>query len=216
MATVLIVEDDNIQARKVERALDDMGVTHKHAASAEDALRICRRHRFEMFLIDTGLPGVDGFSFARKVRDHTNAAVIFMGEADSEAQKVFGFELGADDYLVKPFGMLELSCRIKAVLRRCSECRPVKVYDMDSEAHTVEVDGEVIHLSPIEFRLFRELILAGGSTVSRAALIRNVWGDSSYATDHTLKERVRSLRRKVGQCRVQNVYGEGYRIVPKE
>lgn len=129
MTRILIVEDDAEHARRIERALDDMGIKHLHASSAEEAVQIARRNRIRLYLVDVELPGVSGFSFVQLVRDRTNAPVIFMGDLDDEAQKVYGFGIGADDYLVKPFGMLELSCRIRAILRRCE----VRHWHADSE-----------------------------------------------------------------------------------
>lgn len=214
---VLIVEDDNVHAQRIMGALDDMGMQHMHAVSAEEAVPMAKRNRFGVFLVDVALPGVSGFTFAKAVRERTNAPVIFMGDEDSEAQKVYGFELGADDYLVKPFGMLELSCRIRAILRRCGKHRDdhASLLRMCRDEHTVEVDGEPVSLSPIEYALMFELAMAGGRTVSKQSLIRNVWGSSSMATDQALKERMRSLRSKVGKDRIVSVYGDGYRLVPE-
>lgn len=191
MTRILIVDDDLAHARKIERALDDMGMKHLHAASAEEAVEIARQTRIRMYLVDVTLPGVSGFAFVKLVRDRTNAPVIFMGDLDDEAQKVYGFTVGADDYLVKPFGMLELSCRIRAILRRCE-----------------------VKLTRIEFDLLYQLAMAGGSTVSKATLIREVWGDQTMADSAALKERMRNLRKKVGKRHILSVYGEGYRLVP--
>ena len=103
MVRILIVEDDVVHAREIERALDDIGIRHLHARCAEEAIRLARQHRINMYVIDIDLPGVSGFTFAQVVRDHTNAPVIFMGDIDNEAQKAIGFEIGGDDFLVKPF-----------------------------------------------------------------------------------------------------------------
>lgn len=164
MTRILIVEDDAEHARRIERALDDMGIKHLHASSAEEAVQIARRNRIRLYLVDVELPGVSGFSFVQLVRDRTNAPVIFMGDLDDEAQKVYGFGIGADDYLVKPFGMLELSCRIRAILRRCE----VRHWHADSELgldrseQTATVDGRKVRLTKLEFDLLYQLAMAGG------------------------------------------------------
>lgn len=211
----LIVEDDKVHAERIARALDDMGMEHFRAESAEEARQIARTQRIGVFLVDVELPGISGFSFARIVRDNTNAPVIFMGDVDDEAQKVLGFSIGADDYLVKPFGMLELSCRIRAILRRCGRHRQDTAAElrMSAEDHTVIIDGRAVQLTPIEFALMFELAQAGGRTVSKHTLVRNAWGGSFLATDQALKERMRSLRAKVGKDRIASVYGDGYRLV---
>ena len=216
MTRILIVEDDAEHARRIERALDDMGIKHLHASSAEEAVQIARRNRIRLYLVDVELPGVSGFSFVQLVRDRTNAPVIFMGDLDDEAQKVYGFGIGADDYLVKPFGMLELSFRIRAILRRCE----VRHWHADSELgldrseQTATVDGRKVRLTKLEFDLLYQLAMAGGSTVSKATLIREAWGAESMASSRALKERMRNLRKKIGGGHIVCVYGEGYRLVP--
>lgn len=147
MTRILIVDDDLAHARKIERALDDMGIKHLHAASAEEAVEIARQTRIRMYLVDVTLPGVSGFALVKLVRDRTNAPVIFMGDLDDEAQKVYGFTVGADDYLVKPFGMLELSCRIRAILRRCEvkHWHTDVALGLDRARRTATFDGKQVN-----------------------------------------------------------------------
>lgn len=215
MTRVLVVEDDVVTARRICRALDDMGIKHMHAASAEEAIDIARKNRIRLYIVDVTLPGVSGFRFVQIVRDRTNAPVIFMGDVDDEAQKVYGFGIGADDFLVKPFGMLELSCRIRAILRRCEakHWRIDGAFGLDRASLTAEVDGKRVKLTKTEFELLYQLAMAGGSTVSKATLIREVWGAESMATGGALKERMRTLRKKVGDGHILSVYGDGYRLV---
>lgn len=139
-----------------------------------------------------------------------------MGDLDDEAQKVYGFTVGADDYLVKPFGMLELSCRIRAILRRCEvkHWHTDVALGLDRARRTATFDGKQVKLTRIEFDLLYQLAMAGGSTVSKATLIREVWGDQTMADSAALKERMRNLRKKVGKRHILSVYGEGYRLVP--
>ena len=170
-----------------------------------------------MYVIDIDLPGVSGFTFAQVVRDHTNAPVIFMGDIDNEAQKAIGFEIGGDDFLVKPFGMLELSCRIRAILRRCEIKRysASNAFKLNRDDHTVEIDGRKIRLTKLEFDLMFQLVMANGATVSKQTLICEVWGGDSMATNEVLKARMHSLKSKVGVDRIKAVYGDGYRIITK-
>lgn len=217
MVRILIVEDDVVHAREIERALDDIGIRHLHARCAEEAIRLARQHRINIYVIDIDLPGVSGFTFAQVVRDHTNAPVIFMGDIDNEAQKAIGFEIGGDDFLVKPFGMLELSCRIRAILRRCEIKRysASNAFKLNRDDHTVEIDGRKIRLTKLEFDLMFQLVMANGATVSKQTLIREVWGGDSMATNEVLKARMHSLKSKVGVDRIKAVYGDGYRIITK-
>ena len=218
MTRVLIVEDDNVHAEHIEHALRDMGIDYLHAQSAEEAITLSEKYRIRLYLIDIELPGISGFTFARTIRGSTNAPVIFMGDIDDEAQKVCGFGLGADDYLVKPFGMLELSCRIRAVLRRCEaqKCVDYRNIKMNITDHSVLINGEKIKLTPTEFSLLFELVMAGGKVVGKKSLIRNVWGAESSASDHTLKESIRRLRKKIGKDAIDSVYGEGFIFVPEQ
>lgn len=215
MTRILIVDDDLAHTRKIERALDDMGIKHLHAASAEEAVEIARQTRIRMYLVDVTLPGVSGFAFVKLVRDRTNAPVIFMGDLDDEAQKVYGFTVGADDYLVKPFGMLELSCRIRAILRRCEvkHWHTDVALGLDRARRTATFDGRQVKLTRIEFDLLYQLAMAGGSTVSKATLIREVWGDQTMADSAALKERMRNLRKKVGKRHILSVYGDAERAL---
>lgn len=128
MVRILIVEDDVVHAREIERALDDIGIRHLHARCAEEAIRLARQHRINMYVIDIDLPGVSGFTFAQVVRDHTNAPVIFMGDIDNEAQKAIGFEIGGDDFLVKPFGHRGGDERRRLRRRLDVDHRPVPVH----------------------------------------------------------------------------------------
>ncbi len=124
----------------------------------------------------------------------------------------------AADLLVKPFGMLELSCRIRAVLRRCEaqKCVDYRNIKMNITDHSVLINGEKIKLTPTEFSLLFELVMAGGKVVSKKSLIRNVWGAESSASDHTLKESIRRLRKKIGKDAIDSVYGEGFIFVPEQ
>ena len=212
---ILVIEDDKIHAERIVNLLKDMGMKHFYAESAEDALTISISNRIDLFIIDVSLPGVSGFTFTRKIREQTNAPVIFMGDINNESCKVYGFCVGADDYIVKPFGMLELSCRIKAVLKRCHTNKTLKAetFTLNHANHSVETSEKTIKLTPIEFDLLFKLVKADGNPISYTNLIRSVWGSDSLATKHALKERMRSLRQKIGKKHIQNTYGEGYYFV---
>lgn len=218
MTRILVIEDDKIHAEQITNLLQDMGLDYLHSEDAETALELTESHRIDLFIIDVSLPGVSGFTFTKKIREQTNAPVIFIGDSDSEAYKVYGFCVGADDYLVKPFGMLEFSCRIKAVLKRCRISKTIKseTFTLNHANHSVETKDRTIKLTPIEFDLLFELIMADGKPISYTNLIRSVWGADSLATKHALKERMHSLRQKIGKKYIQNAYGEGYFIALKQ
>lgn len=218
MTRILIVERDESETRKISKSLSEIGIDYITAGSAEEAITKVNRYTFDLFIISVELPRINGFTFAKIMKEKTCAPIIFTSSADSEAQKIFAFDLGADDFLVKPFGMLELSCRIRAILNRCQKPRIMNIgaFNMNYEEHTVDIDGKLIYLSNIEFRLLNELILANGKTVSKTSLIRNVWGDESAANDNTLKERIRTLRKKIGRDRIKSVHGNGYRFVSEK
>lgn len=215
MTRVLVVEDNDKDLNIITKSLSDTGISYIYAKSAREAIRYFDKYYFDLFIIKVELPKVNGFALTRIIREKTNAPIVLTGSTNEEAKKIYGYNLGADDYLVRPFGMLELSCKIRVILNRCK--RPaamnISLIDLNYEDHTVEIGGETIYLSNLEFKLLNELILANGKTVSKVSLVRNVWGNESAASDNTLKERIKSLRKKIGKEHIKSVHGSGYRFV---
>lgn len=221
---VLVVEDEADIRRLVVLHLEREGFRCRTAASGPEALQAVRAARPELVVLDLMLPGLDGLEVCRRLRADPATAglpiVILTAKAD-EVERVVGLELGADDYVVKPFSPRELVARVRAVLRRARAPEPARVVEagrirMDVSAHQVEVAGQPVELTRREFDLLQALLLAPGRVLSREHLLGRVWG---YARADDIESRtvdvhVRRLRVKLGQegRRIQTVKGLGYRL----
>ena len=184
------------------------------------------REKADLILLDLMLPGENGLSILRDLktrRDTMGTPVILITAKDGEDDVVQGLELGADDYIAKPFGIMELIARVKAVLRRCGpgeerEIIEVDEIRMDTGRHTVQVSGREIALTLKEYALLRVLMQKPGRLIEREALIDAVWSRDYMGASHTLDAHIQTLRSKLGSSgsRIQTVYGCGYRICPSE
>lgn len=182
------------------------------AFSAEEALVLARRRRYGLYIIDVSVAGAEP---CRVIRRFSSAAVIFVAPGHDSGKAVEGFEAGADDYVSKPYGMLELSGHVRAVLRRCEGQKRRRVEWIDEETRTAMVDGERVALSPTEFEILMTLASANGAAVSKREIVRGAWGGGDFATDDALKVRMKALRDKIGAERIETVRGYGYRM-PRE
>lgn len=184
------------------------------ASTARDAMALAKRRRYSLYIIDIEAGGIEP---CRVIRRFSRAAVIFLAPERNEAEAVAGFDAGADDYLPRPYGMLELASRVRAVMRRCSGA-PMRsrVGWLDESTRSVRVDGRDVALSPTEYDILVTLAEAQGAPVSKREIVRSVWGDCTFATDDALKVRVKALRDKIGAQRVETVRGYGYRLVPEQ
>lgn len=179
------------------------------AATPKEALALTRRRKYSLYIIDIEAGGIE---LCRIIRRFSKAAIIFISPERNEAEAVAGFDAGADDYLPRPYGMLELASRVRAVMRRCSDTK-CRIEWLNEATRSVIIDGEPVALSPTEYGILMALAQAGGSAVSKRDIIRAAWGDCSFATDDALKVRIKALRDKIGAGRVETVRGFGYRLV---
>ena len=178
-------------------------------ATPKEALALTKRRKYSLYIIDIEAGGIE---LCRIIRRFSKAAIIFISPERNEAEAVAGFDAGADDYLPRPYGMLELASRVRAVMRRCSDTQ-CRIEWLNEATRSVLIDGEPVALSPTEYEILMALVRAGGSAVSKRDIIRAAWGDCSFATDDALKVRVKALRDKIGAGRVETVRGFGYRLV---
>jgi DNA-binding response OmpR family regulator len=214
---VLVVEDDAGIARSLERGLARAGYGVRIASSGGAALAAgpC-----DLVLLDLGLPDVDGLELCRRLRLRGDAAVIVVTARAEEGDRVAALDEGADDYLVKPFGLAELLARIRAVLRRVRPGGPA-VYCcgalvVDPRARRVTVSGAEIALTPKEFAILECLAADPGRAVSRQELFARVWDAHWYGPTRVLDVHVAALRRKLGvEGLVETVYGHGFRLRPE-
>ncbi len=227
---ILLVDDDDLLRRSLAFNLQQAGYRASTAASAEDGLALARRDRPDLVLLDVGLPVMDGLDALRAFRDEFGVAVIFLTARRRELDQVLGLELGADDYVIKPFDLDVLLARIKAVLRRThpapaapAAAAPLTVGDLtiDPLAHTLVAAGKPVTLPPREFDLLYALALEAGHTVSVDDLLARVWGAEFAGEPQVVYVHIRWLREKLEEDpheprRLITVRGVGYRLEAQE
>ena len=223
---IYYVEDDASIRNLVVYTLTMTGFPAKGFERSAPFWAEMQQEKADLILLDLMLPGENGLSILRELktrRDTMGTPVILITAKDGEDDVVQGLELGADDYIAKPFGIMELIARVKAVLRRCGpgEEREIIELDeirMDTGRHTVQVSGREIALTLKEYELLRVLMQKPGRLIEREALIDAVWSRDYMGASHTLDAHIQTLRSKLGSSgsRIQTVYGCGYRICPSE
>ena len=213
---VLIVEDEDAIAEPLAEGLRREVFDVTRVATGEEGL--AHGADAEVVLLDVRLPDVDGFTVCRELRSRSDVPIIMVTAKGEEIDRVVGLELGADDYVVKPFGVRELVARIRAVTRRTTRregstrlvAGPVEI---DTRARSVAVDGRRVELTPKEYDVLVALVGADGAVVSKQRLLQEVWGGSWLGAGKTVDVHVASLRRKLGDPDVvQTVRGVGLRI----
>lgn len=210
---MLLVEDDPAVAVPLVEGLKRNGLEVTHVAFAADVQPYA--HEVDVILLDLGLPDGDGLQVLRDVRKHSDVPVIVVTARGDEADRVVGLELGADDYVVKPFSVRELSARVRAVSRRRRVEAPVGTgrVTIDRARRRVTVDGSLIDLTAKEFDLLAVLAEEPGRVVSRQELFSRVWDPVWHGTGKTLDVHVSAVRRKLGDADlIETVRGVGYRL----
>jgi DNA-binding response OmpR family regulator len=224
--TILIVDDKLSLTRLLQEYLGKQGYRTVVADNGRNALFTARHAKPDLILLDVMMPEMDGLEFIRTYRRESDTPIILLTARVEEADKVAGLELGADDYVTKPFGMAELNARVRAVLRRyeqreISEERiQVGEVELDRVRHTVRVDGHYVDLTPSEFDLLATMMAAPGRVFSRIDLIDHLPGESPERVERTIDAHVRNLRKKLERDPrnpryVETVFGVGYRFRPE-
>lgn len=223
---ILIVDDDALLRRSLAYNLEQAGYRVNTAASAEDALELARRDSPDLTLLDINLPGMDGLDALRNFQRQADTPIIFVSARRREIDQALGLELGADDYVTKPFDLNVLLARIKAVLRRTERATLpapksglVEIGDVviDPAAHTVSIAGKPVDLPPREFALLHALALAAGRVVSTDELLAQVWGAEYAGEPQVVYVHIRWLREKFEvdpqhPRRIVTVRGVGYKL----
>ena len=222
---ILVVDDDPKTVSLVKLYLESDGHKVLCAYDGIEALRLAREERPSLIVLDLMLPGMDGLQVCRTLRTESDMPVIMLTAKTTEGDKLTGLELGADDYVTKPFSPRELAARIKVVLRRTSseslERGPAQVeygdLKMDFGEHRVTIAGHPVALTPTEFRLLGTLVREAGQVLSREQLIERVLGLDFDGFDRTIDVHVLNLRRKLGDDSsrpryIKTVYGAGYKF----
>jgi len=221
--TILVVDDQGGVRQLLREYLTEQGFRVLTATDGQDALHVARHEPPDLILLDIMMPRLDGYQFLREYRREHRTPVIIITAREEETDAVLGLDLGADDYVVKPFRMRELVARIQAVLRRTQEAaqqsEPLRVGDvvLDEAMHTVTVRGAAVSLTPIEFDLLAVLMRSPGRAFSRAALVDRLVESGFTGLDRTLNVHIRNIRTKIevdpaNPQYIETVFGIGYRF----
>ena len=219
--TVVVVEDDPAIADLLDLYLRPAGYRVLQAPSGERGLELVAQHRPALVVLDIGLPGIDGLEVCRRVRAAgSTLPILFLTARDGEIDRVLGLELGADDYVTKPFSPREVVARVKAILRRgeaaSSTSSVVEAGDgieVDLPRREVRVGGQPVPLATREFDLLAFMAAHQGQVLSRQQLLDGAWGADWYGDERTVDAHVRQLRRKLGDdLPLATVWGVGYRL----
>jgi DNA-binding response OmpR family regulator len=227
MAKTILVVDDKANVRKLLREyFSEEGFRVVAAENGRQALFVARHEKPDLILLDIMMPEMSGYEFIRAYRKESEAPIILLTARVEETDKVLGLELGADDYVTKPFGMRELLARVRAVLRRTEKGPPpaevLRSADivLDVGAHSVTVSGQQVDLTPSEFDLLRLLMAAPGRVFSRADLLLELQGTTFEGVERTIDVHIRNLRTKIepnpsNPRYIETVFGVGYRFAPE-
>ncbi|MEO6890034.1 MAG: response regulator transcription factor [Ktedonobacteraceae bacterium] len=229
MTTILLVEDAYDLAQVVIRELEANGYHVLHASDGIAALQLHEEQAPALVILDWMLPKLNGLEVLRRVRQTAPTPVLMLTARGEETDRVVGLELGADDYLIKPFSMRELIARVRALLRRAEQVQQILKADhnrssegslcygplrIDPQAHLALLDTAALDLSPTEFALLHLLLRSPGRAFSRAYLLDTVWGETYVGGDRSVDNTVLRLRKKLGSLgeAIETVWGIGYRL----
>ena len=221
MVTLLIADDESRIRALIGKYAAFEGYRTEEAENGMQAVEMCRRKHYDLIIMDVMMPELDGFSAVREIRKTDNVPVIMLSARGEEYDRIHGFELGIDDYVVKPFSPRELMMRVAAVLKRGGngdkpEDEVVTLGDLrvDFTARRVSVQGEELELSPKEYDLLFYMVRNRGIALTREKLISEVWGYDFFGDDRTLDTHVKLLRKQLGPCadKITTLRGVGYRF----
>ena len=217
--SVLLVEDDDAIADMLRSFFERDGYRFLHALTGEEAIERLRIRPVSAVLLDLNLPGIDGIETCRRIREFAQIPVIMLTARDTEVDKILGLEMGADDYVTKPFSPRELQARVKAVLRRSEEppAKPriidISGYEIDGGKRNVaKPDGGLISPTAREFDLLWFLAENAGLALSRSQILESVWGYEYFGETRTVDVHIRQLRKKIEGIPIETVWGVGYRL----
>ena len=214
--TIMIVEDEPELAALVADYASAAGYTPQVFGDGAEALAAIRAAPPALVVLDLMLPGLDGLSVCRALREFTEVPVVMVTARVEEIDRLLGLEAGADDYLCKPFSPRELIARIKAILRRAGTPAPARALAIDEAARRISIHGQPLALTPSEFAILATLARRPGQVFARAQLLDAARADSLDATDRAIDSHIKNLRRKIdaaapGLDAIRSIYGLGYR-----
>jgi len=226
-STILLVDDEDAVQKLLAYPLERDGFRVVQARDGEEALERFAEQRVDLVVLDLMLPKLDGLEVCKRLRATSTVPIIMLTARDDELDKVLGLELGADDYITKPFSIREFRSRVRALLRRAAIPAAARADEtierdglrIDSERRDVEVDGRPVQLTYVEFELLRTMASSPGRVFSREMLLQALWGGSEYREPRTIDVHVRHLREKLERDAsepefILTVRGVGYRFKP--
>lgn len=218
---ILIVEDEGEIADIIARFLQKEGYTTTHLDNGSDVAETVKREKPDMMILDLMLPGKDGIAVCKDVRGFSDLPIIMVTAKVSEAERIIGLDVGADDYVCKPFSAVELVMRVNVYFRRFGKQQGSDPIHLDEGSMRVTYADVTIDLTNIEFALLRCLMSKPGNVYSRQFLLDNIYKDHRIVSDRTVDSHIRNLRKKMRQLHdeqefVESVYGAGYRYIPAE
>ena len=217
----LLIVDDEINIRRVVREYAEFeGYTVSEAADGMEAINLVKNEEFDVIIMDIMMPRLDGFSACTEIRKQKNTPIIMLSARGEEYDKLFGFELGVDDYVVKPFSPKELMARVKAVCKRGDGTQPVQErmqfegLSIDMAGREVYVDGVRANMTPKEYDLLFYLVRNRGLALTRDKLLEQVWGYDFFGDDRTVDTHIKMLRSSLGEYRkfIVTLRGMGYKF----
>ncbi len=222
MAYLLAVDDERDIVELISRFAEHEGHKVDTAGTGAEAVRLCQRNDYDLIILDIMMPEMDGFTACKEIRKQKQIPIIMLSALGTEYDKLMGFELGIDDYVVKPFSPRELMARVKAVLARNTSGRPkdeivIQGLRIDTRSHGVFVDGTKTELTAKEYDLLVYLVQNKGIALTRENILNAVWGYDYFGDDRTVDWQIKLLRGKLGPYRkcIVTLRGTGYRFDEK-
>jgi len=220
MAKILVCDDDKDIVEAIDIYLTQEGYEVLKAYDGDEAIKVLKRNEVDLLIMDVMMPELDGFSAVREIRKTSSTPVLMLSARGEEYDKIHGFELGIDDYVVKPFSPKELMMRVSAILKRSGggeAQRDVVTYGgltVDFTGRLVYIDGKRVDMTPKEYDLFFYLVKNKGIALTREKLINEVWGYDFYGDDRTLDTHIKLLRKSLGEYSgtITTLRGVGYRF----
>ncbi len=204
MPTILLVEDETAIADSVAFALRAEGFQSLHTGLGREALVAIEREAIDLVILDIGLPDMDGFSVCRELRKQSQVPVIFLTARGEELDRIVGLEIGADDYICKPFSPREVATRAKVILRRVAQSAPQSLpvtgsghFDHDAAGLRIHYHGKLLDLTRYEYGLLAALLARPGAVLTRSALMDRVWSEALESSDRTVDTHIKTLRAKL-------------------
>ncbi|TDO99642.1 response regulator [Marinomonas balearica] len=221
MSKVLIVEDEPKLAELMSAYLEQAGYEHYHLERGDIVIDYVKNNQVDLILLDLMLPGLDGIEVCKQVRQFSGIPIIMVTAKAEEIDRLIGLEMGADDYVCKPFSPREVVARVKANLRRVEldhvESPKTDGFDLDADRLRATYKGELIDLTTVEFQLLQLLIKEPGRVFGRDLIMKSIYSDSRVVSDRTIDSHIKKLRKKISAVApelnvIHSVYGAGYRF----